>query len=36
MLPYKEILKIIAKTYDLEKIIKLKDDDNDTSKVRKH
>ena len=35
MLPYKEILKIVAQTYDIEKILKVKDDDNDTSKAFK-
>ena len=35
MFPYKEMLKLIAKTYPLETIERLKDDPNDTSKVNK-
>ena len=33
MIPYKEMLKIIATKYPIETIQKLKDDPNDTSKV---
>jgi molybdenum cofactor biosynthesis enzyme MoaA len=35
MMPYKDILKIIATAYDIERIMKIKDDDNDTSKAFK-
>jgi len=33
MVPYKDLLKAIAGKYDIETIIKLDDDANDTSKV---
>jgi GTP 3',8-cyclase len=33
MVSYKEMLKIVATKYPLESIEKLKDDENDTSKV---
>ena len=33
MFSFKEMLKLIAKTYPIESIEKLKDDPNDTSKV---
>jgi molybdenum cofactor biosynthesis enzyme MoaA len=32
MLPYKEILKIIAQNYAIENILKVQDENNDTSK----
>jgi cyclic pyranopterin phosphate synthase len=32
MLPYKEILKIIAQNYEIENILKVQDENNDTSK----
>ena len=35
MVSYKEMLTIIAKHYEMDKIIKLTDDKNDTSKVWK-
>lgn len=33
MFPFKDMLKLIAKTYPIESIERLKDDPNDTSKV---